>query len=310
MPNSANPAPSRPDAGGDVSSPAHAAAPVGVFDSGIGGLSVLRHIQTQLPHENLLYAADSAFAPYGGRPEQEVVARSLAIAEFLLRQGSKALVVACNTATAAAIAAIRARHPQLPVVGVEPGLKPAAALTQSKLVGVLATERTLASDKFAQLREQVTQASGVQFLPQPCSGLADQVEKGELRSAATAALVRRYVAPLIAQGADTLVLGCTHYPFVLPLIESAACEAGNAKPAIVDTGEAVARQLARLLDRHGLLNRHEAGGTLRAYTSGSRTALAGAFAKLLHLQPPVAEITASTATSTAFSSAASPGING
>lgn len=281
--------------------PVHVAAPVGVFDSGIGGLSVLRHIQTQLPHENLLYAADSAFAPYGGRPEQEVVARALAVAEFLLRQGSKALVVACNTATAAAIAAIRARHPQLPVVGVEPGLKPAAAMTKSGLIGVLATERTLASGRFAQLREQVAQDSGVQFLPQPCPGLADQVEKGELGSAATASLVRRYVSPLIVRGADTLVLGCTHYPFLLPLIESAAVEDRKAKPAIVDTGEAVARQLTRLLDRHGLLNRQEAGGTLEAYTSGSRTALAGAFAKLLHLQPPVAEIAASLAASPAAS---------
>jgi len=296
---------SRPDADGAALPPAVTAAPVGVFDSGIGGLSVLRHIQTLQPHENLLYVADSAFAPYGGRPEQEVVARSLAIAEFLLQQGCKALVVACNTATAAAIAAIRARHPQLPVVGVEPGLKPAAARTQSKLVGVLATERTLASGKFAQLREQVEKATGVQFLPQPCSGLADQIEKGELRSAATAALVRRYVAPLIAQGADTLVLGCTHYPFVLPLIENAASEAGHDKPAIIDTGEAVARQLARLLAQHGLLNRHSAAGTLQAYTSGSRTALYDAFAKLLLQHPPVAKIGASSAYPTADSPAAS-----
>jgi len=303
LPNSANSAHDLPDADGGSLRPAHTAAPVGVFDSGIGGLSVLRHIQTQLPHENLLYVADSAFAPYGGRPEQEVVARSLAIAEFLLQQGSKALVVACNTATAAAIKAIREHYPHLPVVGVEPGLKPAAALTKTKLVGVLATERTLASGKFAHLRTHITEATGVQFLPQPCIGLADQIEKGELRSAATATLVRRYVAPLIEQGADTLVLGCTHYPFVQPLIESAAFEIGKKKPAIVDTGDAVARQLARLLEQHGLLNRQQAGGALHAYTSGTRSSLRDAFAKLLRLDPPVTEIAAPAALPAATGSA-------
>ncbi|HCN91525.1 MAG TPA: glutamate racemase, partial [Oxalobacteraceae bacterium] len=128
-------------------------SPVGVFDSGIGGLSVLRHIRRQLPHEHLLYFADSGFAPYGDKPEHAIVARALAIAEFLLQRGAKALVIACNTATAAAIAALRAAYPAMPVIGVEPGLKPAAALTQSRTVGVLATDSTLASAKFNLLRE-------------------------------------------------------------------------------------------------------------------------------------------------------------
>lgn len=283
------PLPSPLPAEGTALRTASPAAPVGIFDSGIGGLSVLRHIQALLPHENLLYAADSAFAPYGERSEQEVVARSLAISEFLVHKGCKALVVACNTATAAAIASIRERHPGLPVVGVEPGLKPAAALTKSKVVGVLATERTISSKRFLLLCEQISAASGVRFLPQPCIGLADQIEKGELHTPATAALVRSYVLPLIAQGADTLVLGCTHYPFVQTVIvHEVKTKAVGMNPEIVDTGGAVARQLARLLTQYGLLNPQTSSPALRAYTSGSSAALREAFAKLLGQSPPVA----------------------
>lgn len=267
-------------------------APIGVFDSGIGGLSVLKYIRASLPCEQLLYFADSGYAPYGGRSESEIVARSLAIAEFLMQYRMKALVVACNTATAAAIKALRERYPALPVVGVEPGLKPAAALSQSGTVGVLATERTLASAKFNLLREQISSATNVRFLPQACKGLADQVEKGELHSAATAALLQRYIAPLLEQGADTLVLGCTHYPFVLPLIEEIVGRATSRPIAIVDTGEPVARQLARRLAERGLL-RAEGNGTVQGFTTGSETALSSAFAKLLNLHPPVAKVAAS-----------------
>jgi glutamate racemase len=266
--------------------------PIGIFDSGIGGLSVLRHIHTHLSHEHLLYAADSGFAPYGEKPEPAIVARTLAIAEFLLERGVKALVVACNTATAAAIKGLRERYPALPVVGVEPGLKPAAALTGTRTVGVLATERTLASTKFNLLREQIEAETGVRFLLQPCIGLADQVEKGELRSAATAGLVRRYVAPLIEQDADTLVLGCTHYPFVQPLIEDCVRRITAHPVGIVDTGEAVARQLARLLAQRGLRRQTATEGTLAAFTTGSETALTAAFSNLLKLRPAVMRIAA------------------
>jgi glutamate racemase len=266
--------------------------PIGIFDSGIGGLSVLRHIHTHLSHEHLLYAADSGFAPYGEKPEPAIVARTLAIAEFLLERGAKALVVACNTATAAAIKGLRERYPALPVVGVEPGLKPAAALTGTRTVGVLATERTLASTKFNLLREQIEAETGVRFLLQPCIGLADQVEKGELRSAATAGLVRRYVAPLIEQDADTLVLGCTHYPFVQPLIEDCVRRITAHPVGIVDTGEAVARQLARLLAQRGLQRQTATEGTLAAFTTGGETALTAAFSNLLKLRPAVMRIAA------------------
>ncbi|MGV3741078.1 MAG: glutamate racemase [Burkholderiaceae bacterium] len=283
---------SRAVEGGALEKPVVADGPIGVFDSGVGGLSILRHVHAALPHENLLYVADSGFAPYGGKPEEVIVARTLAIAEFLLAQGAKALVVACNTATAAAIKGLRERYPGLLVVGVEPGLKPAAALTKSGTVGVLATERTLSSAKFLLLHEQISSSTGIRFLLQPCIGLADQIEKGELRSAATARLVDGYVAPLIRQGADTLVLGCTHYPFVQPLIAKSA-EAHSAAPvALVDTGEAIARQLTRMLQQQGIARDAESQGSLAAFTTGSLSSLENAFARLLKLHPPVAQIAA------------------
>ncbi|HJV85969.1 MAG TPA: glutamate racemase [Noviherbaspirillum sp.] len=272
--------------------PLSSEAPIGVFDSGIGGLSVLKHIRALLPHEDLLYFADSSFAPYGGRPVEEIVTRSLAIAAFLVEHRAKALVVACNTATAAAIKALRARYPSLPVVGVEPGLKPAAALTRSGTVGVLATTRTLSSEKFRVLHQQIGEATNVRFLPQACVGLADQVEKGELQSAATTELLNGYIAPLIAQGADTLVLGCTHYPFVQPLIEKVIGRIASTPVTIVDTGEPVARQLMRLLAERSLL-RIEGTGTVKGFTTGSETSLSDAFSRLLGMHPEVMRIATS-----------------
>lgn len=266
-------------------------APVGIFDSGVGGLSVLRHIQAQLPHEHLLYLADTGFAPYGDKPEHIVVERVLAIGDFLLAQGAKALVVACNTATVAAVRELRERHPGMPIVGVEPGLKPAASLTRSGKVGVLATERTLRGAKFLQLRDQIHLDSGAEFLLQPCVGLADQIEFGELDSAATSAMLERFIMPLLTQGADTLVLGCTHYPLVRASIERLLKDAGRPDVALVDTGDAVARQLARLLAGAGLLRAQETlPASLTGYTSASATALTAAFRSLLGIDPPVHEV--------------------
>ena len=268
-------------------------APVGIFDSGVGGLSVLRHIQAQLPHEHLLYLADTGFAPYGDKPEHIVVERVLAIGDFLLAQGAKALVVACNTATVAAVRELRERHPGMPIVGVEPGLKPAASLTRSGKVGVLATERTLRGAKFLQLRDQIHRDSGAEFLLQPCVGLADQIEFGELDSTATSAMLKRFIMPLLTEGADTLVLGCTHYPLVRASIERLLKDAGRPDVALVDTGDAVARQLARLLAGAGLLRAQGASGaaaSLTGYTSASATALTAAFRSLLGIDPPVHEV--------------------
>ncbi len=263
-------------------------APIGIFDSGIGGLSVLRHVHTLLPDESLLYFADSGFAPYGEKPETVIVERTVSIAAFLLTQNIKALVVACNTATAAAIAGLRARYPDLPVVGVEPGLKPAANLTRSGAIGVLATTNTLASDKFLKLQSQVAQDARVTFLLQACNGLAHQIEKGELSSRETYQLVERYVKPLVEQGADTLVLGCTHYPFVEQLIR----EVAGPEVSIVDTGEPVARQLQRLLEQRDLLRQAPSADRLMAYTTGSSSTLSLAFSKLLRLDAPVQVVSA------------------
>ncbi len=233
---------------------APASAPVGVFDSGVGGLSVLRHIRAQLPHEHLLYFADSGFAPYGDKPESVLVERSLAVAGFLIANGAKALVVACNTATVAAIKVLRAHYPDMPIVGVEPGLKPAAAASRNGKVGVLATSVTVAGAKFLLLRDQVSAASHAQFLLQGCPGLVDQIELGDLGSPAIRALLERYATPLLDQGADTLVLGCTHYPFVLAMLREVIAQATSREIVLIDTGDAVARHLARLLGTAGLLN--------------------------------------------------------
>ncbi len=272
-----------------------ASSPIGIFDSGVGGLSILRHIHALLPHEALMYFADSGFAPYGEKPESVIVERALSIADFLLQQQCKALVVACNTATAAAIAALRAKYPSLIVVGVEPGLKPAAAQTKSNIVGVLATERTLSSEKFQALHEQHTASGDVRFLQQACIGLADQIEKGELSSIQTVSLVRRYVEPLITQGADTLVLGCTHYPFVLEQIQ-AVTKSLHKNVNIIDTGDAVARHLQRLLEQSHL---HHTTATelapLTAFTTGSHSSLRSAFKVLLDLSPEVREVSVATA---------------
>jgi glutamate racemase len=270
-------------------------SPIGIFDSGVGGLSILRHIHALLPHEALLYFADSGFAPYGEKPEAVIVERALLIADFLLQQNCKALVVACNTATAAAIAALRETYPALTVVGVEPGLKPAAAQTKSKIVGVLATERTLASDKFQALHEQHAASGDVRFLQQACVGLADQIEKGELSSIQTISLVRRYVEPLITQGADTLVLGCTHYPFVLEQIET-VIKSLHKEVSIIDTGTAVARHLQRLLEQSHL----DQATTndikpLIAFTTGSHSSLRSAYKALLGLTPEVHAVSLASA---------------
>jgi glutamate racemase len=280
-------------------------APVGIFDSGVGGLSVLRHIRAQLPNEHLLYFADSGFAPYGDKPEQVVAERVLAVGTFVAAQGVKALVVACNTATVAAIKLLRERFPHMPIVGVEPGLKPGAAASRNHIVGVLATERTLAGDKFLLLRDQIAGETGTRFLLQPCVGLADQIELGELDSGDTTAMLARYIVPLLDQGADTLVLGCTHYPLVRASIERVIAKATEREVTLIDTGDAVARQLARLLTAGGM--RREAGvdgdARLTGYTSASATALSTAFSGLLGLTPPVHEATPAPATHSANSSA-------
>ncbi|QJD30507.1 glutamate racemase [Methylococcus geothermalis] len=235
--------------------------PIGVFDSGVGGLSVLREIRAALPHENLLYVADSGHLPYGSKPAEYIEQRALAVGRFLLGRGAKAIVVACNTATAAAIATLRAEF-RVPVIGMEPGIKPAIALSTSRIVGVLATEGTLTSAKFRDLVGRTGEA--VEVIAQACPGWVEQVERGELASPATRALVYRHTQPVLERGADTLVLGCTHYPFLCDVIADIA----GPGVRIVETGTAVARQLRRRLEAERLLARRTGPGAEQFWSSG------------------------------------------
>ncbi len=242
-------------------------APVGVFDSGVGGLSVLGEIRARLPNESLLYVADSGHVPYGEKSPEYIRERCRQIADFLLGKGAKALVVACNTATVAAVAELRERHPGLPILGMEPAVKPAAAATRSGTVGVLATTGTLKSARFAALLDRF--AHDVRVVTQPCPGLVECVEQGELAAPQTRALLASYVQPLLAAGCDTLILGCTHYPFLRPLLR----ELVPAGVELIDTGAAVARQLARLLAERDLLAEGPAQPA-RFWSSGEPAALA------------------------------------
>ncbi|MNG96664.1 Glutamate racemase [compost metagenome] len=226
---------------------AERSAPIGVMDSGVGGLSVLAEIQRLLPNETLLYVADCGHVPYGEKSPDFIRQRCRRIAEFFRAQGAKAFVLACNTATVAAVADLRELYPDWPLVGMEPAVKPAAAATRSGVVGVLATTGTLQSAKFAALLDRF--ANDVQVVTQPCPGLVERIETGDLCSPKLRQLLWGYVEPLLAAGCDTLILGCTHYPFLRPLL----AEMVPADVAIIDTGAAVARQLQRLLATRGLL---------------------------------------------------------
>ena len=221
--------------------PPRADAAIGVFDSGVGGLSVLRAVRQALPHETLHYVADSAHAPYGDKPPAFIQQRAEAVTAFLLSRGVKALVVACNTVTGLSIAALRERFPHLTIVAIEPAVKPAVAATRTGVVGVLATQNTVRSAGLARLIQQ--HAGEVRVLAQACPGWADRVERGDLDGPATEAAVRERVAPLLAAGADVLVLGCTHYPFLAPVIRRVA----GPDIAILDPAPAVARELQRRL---------------------------------------------------------------
>ena len=240
--------------------PFHMTHPIAVFDSGLGGLTVLRALRARLPQEDFFYFADTRFLPYGDRPESFLKERGVLIARAIEARGAKALVIACNTATAAAAEAIRAAI-KLPVVALEPGVKPAVALTKSGVIGVLATTRTLHSERFQRLVGQ--HAAGYRVIAQACPGLAEAIEQGGAESMPVAALLDGFVAPLAAAGADVVVLGCTHYPLVAEAI-AARLPAGV---TLLDTGEPVARQLDRLLTAENLLGGGE--GRLTVATSGA-----------------------------------------
>lgn len=236
-------------------------APIGVFDSGMGGLTVLQAIRKTLPRERLLYIADSGHAPYGDKSPEYIQQRALTLTHFLLEHGAKAMVIASNTTTAAAADLLRTTF-SVPIVAVEPAVKLAVASTRTGVVGVLVTVVTSQSTRFATLLERFSQ--DIKVIVQPAPGLVEQIEAGELTSPATRTLVEHYVTPLLAAGADTIVLGSTHYPHLRPLI----AEIVGPEVVLIDTGEAVAQQVCRVLEVRELLNGAPVPGDEQFWTSG------------------------------------------
>jgi len=237
------------------------AAPIGVYDSGVGGLSVLREIERLLPHESVLYVADSANAPWGDKPKDFVRERGLKFGRFLVRQGVKAIVIGSNTGSAGSAEAVRA-DVSIPVVAMEPGIKPAVAATKSGVVGAMVTATMSGSDRMASLIDRF--GRDVKVIDQAVPGLVEHVEQGDLDSAELRAMVEGYVRPLVDAGADTIVLGSTHYVFLRQLIAAVT----GPSVQLIDTGEAVARQLARILDERGIGAPPDSTPTERFWTTG------------------------------------------
>ena len=241
-------------------------APVGVFDSGIGGVSVLRKIRDLLPDENLIYVGDSIHLPYGEKSLEEIRQYTVGVVAFLKSQGCKLVVIACNTASAAALSYVREQFPELPIIGMEPAVKPAAENTRSGVVGVIATTATFQGQLFASVVERF--ANNVNVLRQPCPGLVQQIEAGELETPKTEAMLRTWLEPMLEKSMDELVLACTHYPFVLPLIKRICGESVN----VIDPAPAVAKQTQRVLENMRLRNENQIDATTVYYTTG-RTAV-------------------------------------
>jgi glutamate racemase len=236
--------------------------PVGVFDSGIGGLSVLRHIRNLMPNENLIYVSDRAHLPYGNKESRYILERSEHIVSFLIKQNVKAIVIACNTATAIAVNHLRNKF-LLPIIGMEPGIKPATILSKNGIVGVLATEGTLVSGKFQNLVEQ--HANGADIFYCPCHGWVEAIEYNGATHDSTVELVTKSLIPVLEKNVDTLVLGCTHYPFLKDTIEKVA----GPSITIIDTGQAVAKQLQRRLSEFDIISSNPEAGRVSYWCSGS-----------------------------------------
>ena len=254
--------------------------PVGLFDSGIGGLTAAYAIIQQLPQEQLFYFGDTAHLPYGPQPAEAICAYSAGITQFLLQQGCKAIVVACNTATAASLNYLRERWPDVPFIGMEPAVRPGARATRSGKVGVLATAGTFKSQRYASLMHRY--AKDVELLENPCTGLVERIEAGQLDGPEMEAFLRNILEPMLAGGADTFVLGCTHYPFVQTLIEKIV----GPDATVINPAPAVARQLQRVLEEKGLLS-PQLPGPHRFFVSGSNGNFEALASKLLGLEVKV-----------------------
>lgn len=253
--------------------------PLGIFDSGVGGLSVMREVVRQLPAEDVVFLADTVHCPYARRTYEEIQRLVQGVVGFLVSQGAKIVVMACNTASAAALRDVRESF-ETPIVGMEPAVKPAAERSGSRIVGVMATEVTFQGDLFASLIERF--ASDVVVLTRTCPGLVEQVEEGLVAADTTRKMLEDHLRPMLDAGVDSLVLGCTHYPFLLPLIREITGDGVE----IVDPSSAVARQTARVLRREGLL-REKGPGRHSFYTTGNPQRFARLLAELTDLEGPV-----------------------
>lgn len=262
-----------------------ASSPIGIFDSGVGGLSVLRAIRAQMPEESVIYVGDQCHIPYGPRPMEQIRDFSEAITRFLLQQEAKVIVVACNTASAAALKYLRDTFPDIPFVGMEPAVKPAAEHTQTGKVGVLATPATFQGALYASVVERF--ASGVELFQNTCSGLVQQIEQGNLYGEETRRILNQALLPMLDKNIDTVVLGCTHYPFVIPLIQQIVGE--NIR--VIDPAPAVARQIRRMLEARGLKNKFGVPGSVQFYTSGDPQALESLLPRLLEEAGDVRRLT-------------------
>ncbi|MBA4329624.1 MAG: glutamate racemase [Polaromonas sp.] len=268
------------------------AGPVGIFDSGLGGLSVLQALRAELPQQDFIYIADSGHAPYGERDADHVIARSRALTAHLLGQGVQALVIACNTATAAAIDVLRAAHPGLPIIGVEPALKPAAALSRTGRIGVMATRGTLASARFRALLASL--ASQAEFVLQPCDGLADAIERAAGGPPNAPELIAECARHTRAMGQfglksgqiDTLVLGCTHYPFASEALRTLL----GTELHFLDTGAPVARHTRLRLPALASADGSAGPGQLKLFSTGQPLALQSAVQHWLALHSPAARL--------------------
>jgi glutamate racemase len=261
--------------------------PIGVFDSGVGGLSVLRELCRVLPHEEFLYVADQAHVPYGARELSEVRRFSFGIVEFLLRRESKLIVVACNTASAAALEPLRKAHPRFPFVGMEPAIKPAAEESLRGVIGVIATDATFQGALFESVVHRY--ARGVKVITHTCPGLVEKIEAGEVEGPAVEEMLRSQLASLLAAGIDELVLGCTHYPFATRVLQNIF----GPGVRIIDPAPAVARQTARVLARHHLEG-SETPGRVECFTSGDPDSFSRISRKLLGEELPVRGVKWST----------------
>ncbi|HOV06062.1 MAG TPA: glutamate racemase [Anaerolineaceae bacterium] len=254
---------------------------IGVFDSGVGGLSVLREIHALLPAQPVLYFADQGHVPYGSRQIEEVRAFARGITRYLLGQGAQLIVIACNTASVAALKILRDEFPQIPFVGMEPAVKPAAEQSLSRKIGILATEATFQTAMYASVVDRF--AHGVTLMEDPCPGLVSQIEKGNLAGKETRAILTRALEPMVNAGVDTIVMGCTHYPFVIPLIH----ELAGSQLRIIDPAPAVARQVRRVLEANNLLNPGSDVAMVRFVTSGDVAQFQQALHSLIGVEAPV-----------------------